>query len=117
MDTVVRSEKASDREARRFARLALIKEEPQEYPVINELALSWGRNRIILFSTLLIGLLGLCVIGSTVSGPQRGSPLLLVILFVNWLWRGGYAVRHYTSFKRKLDLRSRHASADRMAEL
>ena len=101
---------ASNRAALRYATAAFMCEEPQEYESVNELALKWGRDRIVRFSCLIFALVVLVGISALYAQPHRGTPIVFVALLISWVWRGGNTIRHYLTFKRKMDLIALHES-------
>jgi hypothetical protein len=58
---------------RRYARAVLITEVPQEFESINEAALEWCRNRIVVFACLLIGITLLSIIATAEGGLQSSN--------------------------------------------
>jgi hypothetical protein len=93
---LARAYRASDKKARRYARVALIKEQPQEYPNINQAALEWGRFRVILWGVLAIYFL------SALIAHTRGLPILSIALSLFLVVMFALALKHYTLFRRQL---------------
>jgi hypothetical protein len=123
------AQRAHLKASKKYARAVLFTEQPSEYDEINERALEWGRNRVIFFGCLVMGLLLVTLaaiaagryqyanLNITTSGSyvgltqnffheprQPASPLLAYVLAIVWVWRGGNALRHYLGFKRNLDI-------------
>ena len=90
----------SDRSARKYARMALLNEQPQEYQQINLAALEWARFKISLWGFLTLFFLVPVVHG--LIAYVRGTQILNIALALLFAVLLALTIKHYASFKRRL---------------